>query len=633
MSTQGTTSISTSSDLIHNRNCYAYLFQLRPFINDDILKILPVFEALIKIIEQYDEHFPYGNLYTYCISYLENQIDILYPKLSSQQAAILDDLIYAIYHNDNHILENADWLNEIGAKTRPLKVNMGKKIALQLADRNRLINKTSPHLAGNPFNLFITLIGPDFKPQYNTNLPSIKNFSYKEKSAPKELRFGTQAQRHQGIVRTSPLFVHWLKIHAQKHPPSQKITHVYFNNLSLDRNDPFDIPGINEKKASLDLHKQEENPQLKLAVITLPANESLMGAHHYKITDNKLGYKDVFSELLTVADKEYHYSGITDFRISPKIRTLLFLNATNQTAVLRDLLENSFATMGIAKGESLSSAQKQAVWLHFTKFELTNYIITTLTPANSSLSYNFSCKDAIDRGALSSIYYNLIKSFKLNRPMQRLEFERAIDIAAANVKGRGMNFHRNVLWNSLNTYVNANYEMLIEDTKKSWLIYWRDMNCPHSQVTEVLKKRIKQCSIQLNRLLSNQASARKKGLALLASIDKQKKLKVTGKRLLLEVVSRSSKLLVTTPDADMIESCLNLAKELKINYPLLHMIVGLLEAFTGALLYLPSFGHSKPLIANGKGTFKNGFFAAERNKLCEQFTEYSLQYKSPSVAC
>src|SRR4029078_3445836 len=97
-------------------------------------------------------------------------------------------------------------------------------------------------------------------------------------------------------------------------------------------------------------------------------------------------------------------------------------------------------------------------------------------------SFNFSCKDAIDRGALSSTYYNLIKSFTLNDPISKDEFELSLDAAAANVKGRGMNFHRKIIWNTINEYVNANYIELMKDNRKSWLIYWRDMNCPHSRV-------------------------------------------------------------------------------------------------------------------------------------------------------
>jgi len=107
--------------------------------------------------------------------------------------------------------------------------------------------------------------------------------------------------------------------------------------------------------------------------------------------------------------------------------------------------------MGIKPEDVLSSAQKQAVWLHFIKFELTNYILNKLQPN----SYNFSCKDAIDRGTVSSLYYNLHQSFALNQPISRDEFERDLDIAAANVKGRGMNFHRRILWNAIDCYVNA----------------------------------------------------------------------------------------------------------------------------------------------------------------------------------
>lgn len=61
-----------------------------------------------------------------------------------------------------------------------------------------------------------SLFSKDFKPQYETNLPTIKNYSYKNGLDPIEYRFSTQAQRHNGKTRVSPLFTRWLQINAEK---------------------------------------------------------------------------------------------------------------------------------------------------------------------------------------------------------------------------------------------------------------------------------------------------------------------------------------------------------------------------------------------------------------------------------
>ncbi|MCL5272864.1 MAG: hypothetical protein M1486_06135 [Gammaproteobacteria bacterium] len=616
-----------SSDMMHNQNCHAYLQQLYPFISEQIIALLPGLIELDKLKEAYDERFAYGDLYSYTIAYLEDNIDSIYKT----QTAALDNLIYAIYFNNNHILENADWINLISAKTRPRQVNTGNKIAEELVDQDKVINKLSPMKAESLLSRLFTLFKPNFKPQHDTNLPSIKHFSYNKCSSDLEFRFSTQAQRHNGSVRISPLFKYWLKINAQKYPTEQSICHIYFNNLGLDREDFLDIPGGNEKAFSLELHKLEQNPELKIAMITLPASKALMSSTHYKETEKNLLYKPVFNELLEVAEGKLHKSGISDFRISLKLREILFSNQNNQSQVLKELLKNSFDCMGIMANDSLSLAQKQAVWLHFTKFELTDFIINKCRAHSQSIGYNFSCRDAIDRGALSSIYYNLIKSFQLNKPIQRDEFEQCLDIAAANVKGRGMNFHRKIIWNALDTYITANREYLIKDEQKSWLIYWRDMNCPHARVDQLINIRIQQCEDQLNELSPDQQALKTTGLKLLAHLSQQHEQKVNGQRLIMEVVARTSQLLSDSPEKKAILAYKNLAMELKINYPKLHIIGGIMEILLGIILYIPSFGYSKTIIDQGFSLAKTGFFITERQLMCDEIIEFSAQ-NTPVVA-
>lgn len=613
-------------DMRHNRNCYAYLQQLIPFIGQDVLKHFPKLNYLLSLNgTSYNEQTAYGNYYGNALSYIEECIDSVYPNIKKNQLKSIDDFIFTIYHNNNHILEDGKWLNDLNQQIRPQHSNAERLIIQHLEDSAPAINKKTPNKESNNINLFFSLFTPNFKPQLTTNIPSIRNRSYNSELASTEYRFSTQAQRHQGDVRVSPLFKHWLAISAKRTPATQAINHIYFNNLGLDRS-ALDIPGTNEKALTNALHKLEQDSSLKIAVITLPASHGLMDSELYKKTSGELIYSKIFREFFTIASREDHPSGIVDFKISPKIRALLFDNNLNQTKELNRLLKNSFTRMGFKPGDFLSEAQKQAVWLHFIKFELINFIVYQLNPS----SYNFSCKDAIDRGTVSSLYFNLMQSFSSNQPMNRVEFERDLDIPAANVKGRGINFHRRILWNAIDCYANAHYDELVNNNKKSWLIYWRDMNCPHARVPHLLSQRLDQFEKQLKHLSKSQIIIT--GVSLLKAIKELHEQKVNGQRLLLEVVSRSNQFLFEKPTIDSINAYKNLAQELKVKHPKLQILAGLLLGFLGAILF------AQFLIDEAKAKINTGLSVNKRNELCNlilhtaRTEEEKLEQAPPSLS-
>jgi hypothetical protein len=595
------------SDQLHNQNAYAYLQQLAANINDITTHVFPRLADVVPLVRvTYDDKVAYGDYYSNTLRYLEDNIDSIYPTLKGETLNKIDDLIFAIYHNDNHILEQGAWLNQIHTHIRPRYPNTNQLISRHLEDPPKRINYHSPCKAGGLVPRFTSLFSANFKPQLDTNIPSVKHRSYSSDLDAVEYRAGTQAQRHQGEVRISPLFRHWLLIKAKRSPKEKPIAHVYFNNLGLNRSF-FDIPGTNEKKLTIKLHQLENDPALKIAVITLPASQGLIASDDYKKTEAKLAYNQVFNELYHVAYDEFHQAGVVDFKISPDVKRLLFTTKENEVFVLKELLTKSFLVMGINEGYSLSTSQKQAVWLHFIKYELTHYILTTLQPE----SFNFSCKDAIDRGALSSLYFNLHESFTSKQPMSRNQFENDLDVAAANVKARGMNFHRLILWNAIDHYVTTHYDILKDDSKKSWLIYWRDMSCPHARVSELLDVRLKQYEALLQSLPLTQEQTKIYGLKLVEELRKEHKNKISGQRLLLEVVSRSALLVTEKPTKDSIDAYKNLAEELKINHPTLCMIGGFMLTVLGLLLF------SKSLSYKGIANMKASFFARERHELCQ----------------
>lgn len=618
MSSSTRSNQTLSSDTIHNRNCYLYLLQLKPLINDLLIELMPQLAPLQNMHStQYDKQTPYGNLYSLVISTLEEIID-QNETLSSVQNKALNNVIKAVYHNNNHILEQeyTGWINDITAQTRPQKTNANSQIKKELKDPPQRINDKSPNDSERIFQRIYSTFSRTFKPQYDTNLPTVKNYSYKSSVDPIEYRFSTQAQRHKGTARVSPLFKRWLKINAANYP-EQTISHIYFNNLGYDRN-KFNIPGSYEKDLTNVLHELEKDPDHKVLVITLPASGGLMESSAYRTTEDK--QLSVFDELLDIAKGKKRLNSVSDFFISPKAKALLFQTPENELEILIQLLTKSFIILGIDSKTSLSTAQKQAVWVHFIKYELTNYIINTLQPQ----SCNFSCKDSIDRGAVSSTYFNLMKSFETQDAMQKEEFERSLHAAAANVKGRGMNFHRKIIWNALDVYINANYLQLISNPDKAWLIYWRDMNCPHSRVEKLLSIRLEQSYSLLNSLSEDKTKIESLGHQLLDSIQKLSLHHIGGKRLFLEAISRTSEL-ITHPSAESITRYTDLAKEIKVKYPALLIISGIMTMLLGAILYLPSFSYSQKLITDGLSTFKAGFFSQQRTQLCNEMLEFAAQ--------
>ncbi|WP_454783777.1 hypothetical protein [Legionella sp. WA2024007413] len=615
MSTNAKNAANLTSDALHNRNCYTYFLQLKAAIDQcPIAQLLPEFSKLHTVMKQpYNNAYPYGNLYSSCIAALETYIE----NNPAEQVKKLDELVLAIYHNDNKILEeSSDWINDIGAKIHPRKSNVEKKIQKTIKDIDKKVNRHSPHSEGGIYRRLYSLFSDDFKPQQETNLPTIKNFSYQDPSDPTEYRFSTQAQRHSGKTRISPLFERWLQINAER--SNKQICHIYFNNLGLDRS-KYDIAGAKERDLTLALHKLEDDPSLKVLVITLPANEGLMESSDFEKIDDTLSTRAVFNEFLDIAGERTNKKVVSDFHISPAARALLF--GTDEQQILTHLLLESFKAQGLIHRSSISSAEKQAVWVHFVKYELPNYIIKKVQPK----SFNFSCKDAIDRGALSSTYYNLMKSFRLEKPITKKEFERSLDAAAANVKGRGMNFHRKIIWNALNTYVNANYSDLIMNKKKSWLIHWRDMNCPEIQTKKLLKKRLKQTQEQFEKL--PEGNIKRVGLDLLNNVAKLDRQKSGSDELILEIISRTSEL-VNTPSKESIEIYKTLTDALKINHPILYELAGIMVSLLGYILLIPSLGFSEGMIDKGTSLQNKGLFYESRNKLGEEIAEFTSTLQS-----
>ncbi len=483
----------------------------------------------------------YGDLYTEYLlgiennlSNVKNYIDQL-PDNDDKKflIAIHDAGIKAIYANPNLALERAgEMVKDLNGPAIKGRMKFPLKDDEYASGTVEIKNATSPTEAGSTMGLLRAMLAPDFKPQSTTSQASIRSYHYieatKEKikkrneeieqknliidaenkkpdvkkqkpllpepQLPQEIRFGTQGQRVNYKPRVSPMFEKFLEI-QQTENPSQIITHVYFNNLKRDQR----INPAKRFEAGLecdltsqleDLGKRHPN----IAVITLPADGGLMSHHAFKKHQQDISTNTAYQRMLNIAkgvatpDTERY----RDFYISDNVKRLLYgakrvdgksvVDTANEEKILKHLLDNSFAKLGIDKNrkETLSTAEMQAVYFHFIKFELTNYILLKLNP----VSFNMSCKDAIDRGGISSAYYNLMKSLESGMPLSEDEFHRALHAAPSAVKGRAMNDHINLIWNAVDAYLNNPANKCPE-----WMVIWRNENAPegskHTHLAEL----------------------------------------------------------------------------------------------------------------------------------------------------
>jgi hypothetical protein len=641
----------TTSEQLHNKNCFAYLknLHINPYIATKLEELDPTLATQLRDLpDRYNPAFGYADLYTRFFTVVEENIVEMDRHATDREA--FDDFIRSIYDNNNRILETTfDEIKHIAASQSPIGGSIERQISGHMADTRERSNSIalSPAQAGSAYGRFMAMMSANFKPQHTTSLATVRTYDYQrekpERNPVREYRFGTQGQRHNGMERVSPLFEAWLRSEVRRSSApagaaatGTPITHVYINNLGRDRTG---MEGKKEQALTMALESLEgKHPNI--AVITLPADKGLMSGSDFKKTNNALNVAEVRDEFLKLALEDGRAKTTKDFHISDSIRLKLFGGTTwdAQKPKLNAMLNSSFAAMGLAGATTISSAQRQAVWFHFIKFELPKHILETLQPK----SVNFSCKDAIDRGGVSSAYYNLMKSIDDGSPMNREEFDRALHAAPTMVKARGMNHHTKLIWNAVDAYLNneVNYNRVKADPKQAWLIEWRDLTCPHARVESLLTKRVAQAIEELNKwhndtTLPERKTAITNSITLLTDIQRQSNLGVSGKRLLLEVVTRTTKLLdpQNTPEAigrdlseverlrrltDVNENTRRyqtLSDQLSIKYPELQVIICAMKV---AVAYVFTLGQAKTWINDGIASIKAAVDVTHRQRIQRQ---------------
>ena len=526
-----------NDDRLRNVNSYEYLYELAQHIPKNLQGVFP-FNLVYDIYGQsqkYADNLPYGDLYTQFQLALQiyildkkqaiadardkiklyniaiqsdvynNQLILDLKALEDQHRQdqrdleAIDDLVIATLSNPNDALHRA-WMVVKPAlqNVRQTKANQsGKQVTKYLKSSGNRLNHIRPTYSEEIINLRTNMgkipmnyIG-DLLPLTETSQPVKLTLSHHKKNDPNNLRLGTMGQMYfNQDANISPVFTQYVDALARKRKKQQSISHhapihhksriqhVYINNLQrktenyLIDNNIFSA--VRREREITGVLENMANEHANLAVITLPAHGGFL--KHDDALDRKktLSVQDVFEQIIAIAMQQptarVHKH---DFYISDDIRKLLF--GDNERVALEVILKRSFAELNFTLDNkaNMSPADRQAVFFHFIKYTLPTHILNTLGPD----SFNFSCKDGIDRGGVSTAYYNLMQSIDRDMPITRDEFETLLHGPAVIVKGRAINKHVIHIWNMVDRWIAAQDELEKNGnpTRKivpSWLRSW-----------------------------------------------------------------------------------------------------------------------------------------------------------------
>lgn len=399
-----------------------------------------------------------------------------------------------LFENDNQIHAKIyrEIIQPVGVKNTSDK----ERVSRNQSERSKrpFSGWEHPEHAVNRF--FSGLLGIAYHPLKKNNIPYI-SFEHSELGR-KNLRFGAQINGRGNVNKS---FIQFLTAKKEKNP-QKKFNHVYINLQKRDMKEGGKFERYFERKRSLALERLENREELSVAVITLPADSHFFFkgfSHHVGLStsNEKTKLSGLKNDIIEAIKQNKN-----DFYMSDDIKRIVFGNAldTEVSALFRaaasDVLGRRYHPH-----EEVDPALRQAIFFHFVKFHLTDYILKKIDPE----SYNIACKDNIDRGGAHNLWYEFMQKIKRGEKVSLGEFQKNLDASAILVKDRPMNEHRNVLWNML--YQSFTNNPILFSEPAPWVGQWLAQNIP---LEKELEKKLdgKSSSIKISNALKKRFASR-----------------------------------------------------------------------------------------------------------------------------
>lgn len=446
----------------------------------------------------------YSRLYTRFQEITEKVAKAELKEVGKRGNQKLDAFFKQIYENDNKIHDkvanrviNAN--AGVAAGDIGTKKQVGSNIKNKTTNPSKLLDIRHPDNKLNAF--FSSMIGFGYNPLKRNNVPYVafdQNALSDGTKDQKCLRLGAQTQ---GEGEVNPTFKRYLLANARTAAKADQDTkqdqgaksdyqYVYISLLKRGQeHQDTKKTGFNrlldkfvrfsEGKRANALEDINKEKHLKAAVITLPADgEFFLGDFSMKKGMNKDNNQNQLVKASVLLDqlKDSINNNKNDFYMTDEVKNKLFgpncdngkLDALYKQA-MKDVLGPRAEKMGL--DTKMTQEQRSAVLFQFVKGNLSNHIISELNPK----AYNMSCKDAIDRGGIHTLWHHMNLKHEQGKPMSEKDFHKFLDSPALIVKYRPLNDNRNVLWNALKHRMDADPSF---KENHQWANKWLEKNAP-----------------------------------------------------------------------------------------------------------------------------------------------------------
>jgi hypothetical protein len=497
---------------IRQEATFAYLKQIQAFYRDNkalfqnnrspyaqLEDTLKQVDSTLGNDKAPDPNKKYSRLYTRFQEITEKVAKAELKEVGKRGNQKLDSFFKQIYENDNKIHDKVASNVIHAASASPndtgTKTHLDSNIKKNTTNPHKFFNITHPDNKLNAF--FSSMIGFGYNPLKRNNVPYVafdQNALSGGEKDQKCLRLGAQTQ---GEGEVNPTFKRYLLANARTAATAEKdqgtkndFQYVYISLLKRGQeHQDTKKTGFNklldkfvrfsEGKRANALEDLNQQKHLKAAVITLPADgEFFLGDFSMKKgmnKDNYLNQRVKASELLDQL-KSSIQNNKNDFYMSDAVKSKLFgpncdngkLDALFKQA-MQDVLGKKAEKMGLET--KMTQEQRSAVLFQFIKGNLSNHIINELNPK----SYNMSCKDAIDRGGIHTLWHHMNLKHEQGKPMSEKDFHKFLDSPALIVKYRPLNDNRNLLWNALKHRMDADPKF---KENHKWANDWLAKNAP-----------------------------------------------------------------------------------------------------------------------------------------------------------